>query len=194
MEKQELLIPRYKVIALLLPPYKRVLNVGDIFIPSPNSPNWFETLNENDFSIVFSIYNIENYTHLFKKIHWSEERKIKDLPKYVKFLTDQESRGGYKTGAIVQVDEWDISKFPLYPIADLIWNYASAIDLLPASEIEYSEYQKAKRDMHYYQVKFMLKGCEAWKYSDILIFNYLPNAALLQFISKVLVRRFGNGI
>lgn len=73
MTKEELLQPRYKVIATW--PLNDLHKVGDI-IHNPIKPYWF--INSQGET------NPEDYPHLFKKLSWYEDRKPEDMPEYVK--------------------------------------------------------------------------------------------------------------
>jgi hypothetical protein len=84
MTKEELLQPRYKVIA-----------------DWPGSPLRIGCILQDDVESCFIIYpdgskdltssyvwrNKANYPHLFKKLEWWEERDEKDFPKYIKSKT-----------------------------------------------------------------------------------------------------------
>jgi hypothetical protein len=76
MSIEQLLIPRYRVIADY--PCSEFL-VGDIFIfdDSESYDNLYDSKNG-----VF-INTVEKYPHLFKKLEWWEERKISELPKHI---------------------------------------------------------------------------------------------------------------
>lgn len=117
MTTEELLKPRYKVIAEYPQSY---LKVGDIF----------EADNVTKF--------MANYPHLFKPLAWWEERKVEDMPEYVKYRNK-----------VWQVN-WEIwlAEFkPRYTKESnrtdsdlaLSWHYNSA-DFLPATLTEYSDY------------------------------------------------------
>lgn len=72
MTKEELLIPRYKVIA----DYPgNGLDVGTIMNPSPD---WKE------FTIVFWCKANDKFPHLFQRLPWWSDRKVEDMPYYLK--------------------------------------------------------------------------------------------------------------
>lgn len=75
---QELLRPRYKVIALF-PGSKRM--VGDI-VEFQDLPGWPTK----------EYY--EDFPHLFRKLEWYQERRIEDMPYYLK-----------RKGEVVKVDQ-----------------------------------------------------------------------------------------
>lgn len=74
MTVEELLKPRYKVIADY--PGSPFI-VGSVGVK--HYAEWVFELNG-----VVSDVAVENYPHLFRLMHWSEERKPEDMPKYVK--------------------------------------------------------------------------------------------------------------
>jgi len=86
MTTEELLIPRYEVIADY--PNNTFGKIGDIITPQS-----FES--EDD----FYDWELGKYPHLFRSLHWAEKRELNELPKYVKM-----NRRG--TFFIYKVDEW----------------------------------------------------------------------------------------
>lgn len=92
MTVEQLLKDRYKVIALYPhSPYE----IGDLVEISELGTSFHCTTTtvwstfDDDYvksENYWSISNIEKYPHLFKKIHWSEEREEKDIPEFVKSL------------------------------------------------------------------------------------------------------------
>jgi hypothetical protein len=74
MSNEELLKPRYKVIADF--PYNTFGEVGSIL-----DRDWgWNGDDENGFK-----HHISHYPHLFKKLQWWEERKQEGMPEYVKW-------------------------------------------------------------------------------------------------------------
>lgn len=80
MTVQELLIPRYKVIADY-PLSKMYFNVGDVL--TWDEKNQAYRIGEPKF-VSMSKETVEAFPHLFKKLEWYEERKPEELPKFVK--------------------------------------------------------------------------------------------------------------
>jgi hypothetical protein len=77
MTPEELLKPRYKVIA----PWPGThWKVGDIF--EYGDHNCFKT--ESQPSIPMHVSVLDEHPHLFKKLEWREERKPEEMPEYVK--------------------------------------------------------------------------------------------------------------
>lgn len=71
MTTEELLIPRYEIIADY--PNNSFGKVGDIITPQS-----FES--EDD----FYDWELDKYPHLFRSLHWAEKREIEELPEYGK--------------------------------------------------------------------------------------------------------------
>lgn len=81
MTPQELLIPRYKVVA----GYPNSLyQVGYIINESDNLEG-----------ATFFKVTVHQYPHLFKKLEWWEERSVEDMPEYIE-----------QRGQIFKVAEW----------------------------------------------------------------------------------------
>jgi hypothetical protein len=61
-----------------------------------------------------TIWHVDKYPHLFRRLEWWEEWEISDLPDYIKELS---------TGKIGKVFEWhcigDTTFFVIYPYSDL---------------------------------------------------------------------------
>jgi len=88
MKAEELLKPRYKVIA----GYPNTThNIGDILDDGGRTKiatkHW----------VIF----MDQYPHLFRKLEWWEHREEKDMPKLIR--KDSE-------GAKIEVNEWDMSR------------------------------------------------------------------------------------
>lgn len=78
MTTEELLIPRYKCIAPVLFNRDELYNVGDVFTDNGKSP----VLNQHG----WPVYPIEwaKYPHLFEPLPWWKDRKLDELPEFVK--------------------------------------------------------------------------------------------------------------
>lgn len=120
---EDLLKPRYKVIA----DYPQALWEVGAIIPTE----------------VHSIKNLSNemiafydkYPHLFKKLEWWQERKVEELPEYIKHKN-----------IVYKVDEWDI--IMMYPKTTSVdgqvsW-YWKKENFLPATKEEYEKYVENK--------------------------------------------------
>lgn len=90
----DLLIPRYKVIS----PYPDMTrNVGDIVkIDMTKAQQWIDS------HCAF----FERFPLLFKKLEWWEDRKVIELPKYVKVTRHH----GDAQGLYLEVPEWIIEE------------------------------------------------------------------------------------
>jgi hypothetical protein len=77
MNKDELLKPRYKVIADWPEMRDRFKNQPIIILDKEDEEGWFTT---NGF---YQQIFFEKYPHLFKKLEWWEEREESDMPEYV---------------------------------------------------------------------------------------------------------------
>ena len=128
MTSEELLKPRYKIIAAI--PFKEeedFWRVGEIL-----DRNWgWHGDDEDGFK-----YHISDYPHLFKKLEWWEERKVEEMPEYVKLII------GNKTAFVHKVEKWDGCNaygIPMYYFKNQVGYVSprSVTDLLPASYDEY---------------------------------------------------------
>lgn len=86
LSKEELLVPRFKVIADF--PYNP-FNIGQILTPffvedSPNIKKWYV---QNDYD--YSWINVEEYPAIFKPLEWWEDRSFEELPEYLKFSSGE---------------------------------------------------------------------------------------------------------
>lgn len=80
MSTEELLKPRYKVIADYP---KSLYNVGDILNAGWRSEDCIYCDTEGP--------RWRHFPHLFKKLYWWEDRSTEDLPEYIKWRNDQGS-------------------------------------------------------------------------------------------------------
>ena len=131
MTVEELLKPRYKVIA---EDTSGNFKVGDIFYwRSSGESGWggndgYYSLSNKapkDVDKLFVPTYVDQYPHLFRLMHWSEERKPEDMPKYVKYIA---------TGAISKLTTEMID-----------YGVIVMEDYLPATLSEYTEYINSKR-------------------------------------------------
>lgn len=79
MTTEELLKPRYKVIADWP---DNLFNLGDILIESDIVEDWVQT---DNFLHGLNKSSVDKYPHLFCRLEWWEERKPEDMPKYIKW-------------------------------------------------------------------------------------------------------------
>lgn len=113
MTPEELLKPRYKVIADYP---ENIFNVGEI-LPSP-----LQKIKELTPQMI-GMY--DKYPHLFKKLEWREERKENEMPD---FILDR--------GKVFEVHKWRKENTIWIPLCDDgNWHYYTPI--LPITEEEY---------------------------------------------------------
>lgn len=124
MTPQELLKPRYKIIAAYPHMALDQHDVGDIISPYGMGFVYPEKVREQ----------YESYPHLFKRLEWWEERRPEDLPIHVKFIEDY---WHYKIGEIVPVFNWYD-----YPNACIYHSRIGPQLFLPVSKEEYEQFLK----------------------------------------------------
>lgn len=138
MTVEELLIDRYIVTA----PYPQSkFEVGDIlyvykfetsslgmytYVTNPESP-----LQGSNAKPEY----VESMPHLFRKLNWWEERKVEDMPEYVKWDVDI-----YPTWKkIMKVDKWNSNGSFDHENVTI-----SVINCFPATEQQYNDYINSK--------------------------------------------------
>jgi len=77
MNKDELMKPRYKVIALYPDSPNKIGDIIHVYGQGYIYPDKVEA-------------NFDRYPHLFKKLQWWEEREISELPEYLKWKNNPE--------------------------------------------------------------------------------------------------------
>ena len=139
MSNEELLQPRYKVIADYPSNCIEVgeiieLKIGDderfstdgIKHPYAYTPNGAE-----------AEYSLDRYPHLFQRLKWWQERQESDMPKYVKYirLDNEQLR-------IVKVATWDVRNGVevAFRTTEGDWCLCNEQDS-PATEAEYEAYK-----------------------------------------------------
>lgn len=96
MQPEELMLPRYKVIA----DYPdSEFEVGEILLQCKDGIR-IVSLSRNMFMDFFKVHK---YPHLFKPLSCWEDRKPEEMPEYVK-----EKDSLYKIGEVIKVKEWDM--------------------------------------------------------------------------------------
>lgn len=131
MTPEELLKPRYKVIA----PWPGThWEVGDIF--EYGDHNCFKT--ESQPSIPMHVSVLDEHPHLFKKLEWWEDRKLEEMPEYVKSIM-QEYTYGVKVGVVIMVKEWVRLCDAMYAIQSRKEEYHASC-FVPATADEYNAY------------------------------------------------------
>ena len=119
MTVEELLMPRYKVIA-----------------DYPNTPYGLnQVLTKREIRFGMGSLSPENYPAIFRKLNWWEERKVEDMPDYVKWDV-----GIYPTWKkIMKVDKWNSNGSFDHENVTI-----SVINCFPATEQQYNDYINSK--------------------------------------------------
>lgn len=119
MSIEDLMQPRYKVVA----DYPDSLSdIGTIIQENNSSKEWFDSL--------------EDYPHIFKHLEWYEERKVADMPKYVKAPTGRIAKAKFDLNGT--------SAYFMYLDGEII--PYSPIRWLPATLEEYNAYQSKQKE------------------------------------------------
>jgi hypothetical protein len=139
MDIQELLKPRYRVIADW--PGNKYFAVGEILSTHPiyelYAADKLKHLRKCDNSAGVDISNLEKHPHLFRKLEWWEERDEKDMPEYLKF----------DNGMVVKVDSYlmDVGfNFYYGESAGYGKRPFRGSNVIPATESEYQSYNTQK--------------------------------------------------
>lgn len=133
MKVEELLKPRYKVIA----DYPNSeFPVG--IIAYKYYAEWV-FLNG-----IVSTIHLPAYPNIFKKLEWWEEREEKDMPEYVKMCvyikpcTNNTENLELKQNQIVKPDKWGLNCFEISH-----WVFSAKLSV-PATIEDYEQYQQSK--------------------------------------------------
>lgn len=114
------MIPRYKVIADW--PGSLSIEVGQI-------------ITGNVGEVGAEMFRLDAFPHLFRKLNWWEERKVEDMPEYVKWDVDI-----YPTWKkIMKVDKWNSNGSFDHENVTI-----SVINCFPATEQQYNDYINSK--------------------------------------------------
>lgn len=136
MLPEQLLQPRIKVIAdMPFKPSQHMYNAGDILTDNGKTA----VLDQNGDPVFPCEW--EKYPHIFRPLEWWEDRKIEDMPQYIKEVDSL-----YKIGEVIKVAEWE------YCDDDMIWSFRDEKDncfiwvrgFVPATEAEYNAYINSK--------------------------------------------------
>lgn len=135
MEKksiEELLKPRYKVVALW-----------------PNTEFKVGQIVTDTYGLALKFY--DNYPHLFKKLEWWEDRKPEEMPEYVKRNEDNmSSLSGDPLVLIVKKhfhygEDWRSGNIDFFTAQNGLANGYSYSGFQPATEQEYNDYINQKK-------------------------------------------------
>lgn len=125
MTVERLLQPRYKVIA----DYPNSdFEIGFILYSDKNG-FFYEYGDNGRWSV-----KPEKYPHIFKKLEWYEERKVEDMPEYVKELSED---------SIKHVAKWKIDSEKDAYYAENGSYFVSAFNTIPATEQEYLQFKNS---------------------------------------------------
>jgi len=131
MTPEELLMPRYKVIAdypnslfKVGETLKEGIVTKDYIFCDPDGPRWSQ------------------FPHLFRKLNWWEERKVEDMPEYVKSLADDR-------GTVFKIQKWDMGMLIGWIDYDKrqcasLETFKPEYGYFPATEQEYNDYINSK--------------------------------------------------
>ncbi len=151
MTKEELLKPRFKVVALYpTSPYK----VGEIISPDAEGNAWFNS-GLSGFP--------EGYPDVFKPLKWWEERKPEDLPKYFWFKS-----GTTDAPSVAKVSDY-IGKNSPYSIAYLV-----NCETEPATEEEFKKQGRGELTARIKQKSKELLGYEIGE-RELRLMPYIQN-------------------
>lgn len=140
MNREELLKPRYKVIADY--PFNRHFPLNEIFVLEFKEERTHVSNTGEPYALIepkqglplaWMESEFNQYPHIFKKLEWWEERKVEDMPQYVKFIDG---------GEVINLKDADIH----YKYGFLLKNEIHSfeyVDFLPATEQEYIDYQNS---------------------------------------------------
>lgn len=123
MSPEELLIPRYKLIADY--PTNQIPIRTIISLP--------QNITTESMRLEKEFY--EKYPHLFKELHWAEDRKEEDLPKYIKHpISGQIEK---VIGYTLWSEGWSVT----LPSNTVVCGGSTLRFYLPATEEEYLNYK-----------------------------------------------------
>lgn len=136
MNTEELLKPRYKVIADWP---NNTFPIGTVLIKHDSWDNWTHVEETEEFVrnelVGFKEDGIKKYPHLFRKLEWWEERKVEDMPEYVK----------HEDGRILKpkhfMNTWGK---PVPKGCTESGEFFSYQNLTPSTETEYLTYKNSK--------------------------------------------------
>lgn len=140
MTVQELLKPRYKLIA----DYPNSeFRVGDVLEFKSIYPYSGYALLFGSDKIISTEY-LDDFKHLFKKLEWWDERKVEEMPEYVKMtayikpITNNDENLELEKGQIVKPEKWGLNSFEISH-----WVFSASL-AVPAAEEEYLQYLSDK--------------------------------------------------
>jgi hypothetical protein len=130
---EELLIPRYKVIAPWPEMERWLARVGDILTDNG------KTAVKNQNGDLVPAFEWETFPHLFRKLHWWEEREESEMPEHVRPKNPEEYQEQFGE-VVLHVDKrtsglHQFHATNLFQLASMRWS-----EWLPATESDYLDY------------------------------------------------------
>jgi hypothetical protein len=145
LSKEELLKPRYKVVAGY-PDSK--FQVGQIIqFELLKTGDWVYQWAGHDGIYEIGILEFAEYPHLFKKLEWWEDRKIEDLPEYVRFGEFDKEHAIYKVKYFTGKEVELYAHYMPCGFAENMNLYLVSLKFpnnFPATHEEYEQYQQSK--------------------------------------------------
>ncbi len=154
MTNEELMIPRYRVIADF--PFNEHFEVGQLLTLTPNNDHRNYLVNPfqykiftDDGSITFSEDALIVFSHIFKKLGWWEEREEAALPMYLKWHYPADNRPEPK---VIKVKShfnktdtnWRNHSVHIFAAENAPSTTYTYNPFVPATEQEYNDYIKSK--------------------------------------------------
>lgn len=150
MTTEELLKPRYKVIADW--PNRKDFDIGQIITVAEvwNPGYLMYTIEDYQGKREYLQDFFDKYPHLFESLEWWERREESDMPEYVKFT---QAVSGFKKNSVFKWSRWLSADFDSYMIEfdtgeDSKFHHAAIGGgdyISPATQPEYDQYIKSKQ-------------------------------------------------
>jgi len=143
MTKDELLTLRYKVINIWPDMSNYGHYQGQVITMAKLKDGGIGWPTNN---VTFYPAHFDNFPHLFEPLPWWKERKVEDMPEYVKSIK-QEYDYGLKVGEIIKVKEWLRISKTMYVIQGPNREYHPDC-LIPATEADYNTYLQTTNQLN----------------------------------------------
>lgn len=125
MTVEELMKPRYRVINIW-PCMSKNIKVGDV-LTFDNSLDCFWCGNT-----AYPQIKLNEYPHLFEELEWWEERKLEDMPKYLKFI---------RSGLVEKVKKYDMHNKGVIFKSNIMYQCYPG-NFIPSTEEEYKKFNQ----------------------------------------------------
>jgi hypothetical protein len=146
MTKEELLAPRYKIIAPYPGMEAEPFHLEQIITLTKNEINeWIHIPIRHIPGSYMREGFFESFPHLFKQLHWAEDRKIEDMPEYLHYVETDAN-----VAVIFKATPGSFRKFMAYGFTTDHEGFVTGFDniridlFVPATKEEYDEYIKRK--------------------------------------------------